>query len=92
MKPRNYARENELYKSKPEQVKLREIRNAARQEAIKEGKAHVGDGTSVDHIDPLSKGGSRGEKNQRIVPFDTNSSFSRYPDRGVKKNVPTKRK
>ena len=89
---RDYKRENELYKSKPAQVKLRDIRNAARQDAIKDGRAHVGDGTAIDHKDPLSKGGGTGLGNQRIVPFDDNSSFSRYPDRAVKRNVPTKKK
>ena len=54
--PRDYQKENK-YKAKPEQIKLRGIRNKARLAAIKSGKAKVGDGTSVEHIKPLSKGG-----------------------------------
>ena len=56
-KKRDYKRENKIYKSKPEQIKLRSARNKARRQAIKEGRAKVGDGTSVEHIKPLSKGG-----------------------------------
>ena len=39
---------------------------------MKEGKVKKGDGMHVDHIRPLSKGGSNGKKNLRIVPAKTN--------------------
>ena len=87
-KKRDYKRENEIYKSKPEQKKLRALRNKARQQAIKEGKAKVGDGTSVEHIKPLSKGGKNTRKNTKIVSFADNSSFDRNSDRSVRKNTP----
>ena len=45
------------YNAKPENVKKRVENNAARREAIKEGRAHVGDGKDVDHIKPLENGG-----------------------------------
>lgn len=90
---RDYKKENEKYKSRPDQVKKREERNAARQAAIKAGKVHVGDGTSIDHIVPLSKHGSLSKSNQRIVPVEVNSSFERNPDGSVKANIPkSKRK
>jgi|TARA_R110000796_G_C14282429_1_gene402848 hypothetical protein len=84
--PRDYKKENE-YKSKPEQIRLRGIRNKAREAAIKAGKAKVGDGTSVDHIKPLSKGGSEKANNTRLISFAKNSSFQRNADSSVKKNT-----
>lgn len=89
---RNYKRENELYKSKPEQIEARVRRNKVRREAIREGRAKVGDGTAIDHKTPLSKGGSDADSNLRVTDFDANSSFSRNPDRSVKVNKPQRRK
>ena len=87
-KKRDYKRENEIYKSLPKQKKLRALRNKARQQAIKEGRAKVGDGTSVEHIKPLSKGGTNSRKNTKIVSFADNSSFDRNSDRSVRRNTP----
>ena len=84
---RDYKKENE-YKSTPDQIKKRVARNKARQQAIKEGKASVGDGTSVEHIKPLSKGGKNTAKNTKIVSFADNSSFDRNSDKSVRKNTP----
>ena len=39
------------YQKSPEQIQKRENRNLARQHAIKDGKAHVGDNTDVMHKD-----------------------------------------
>jgi|TARA_R110000796_G_scaffold212912_1_gene329021 hypothetical protein len=85
--PRDYQKENK-YKAKPEQIKLRGIRNKARLAAIKSGKAKVGDGTSVEHIKPLSKGGKNTPKNTKLVSFADNSSFDRNSDKSVRKNTP----
>jgi hypothetical protein len=74
---RDYKRENKEYNSKPEVIKKRVQRNKARQDAIKDGKAKVGDGTSVDHIKPLSKGGSNSKSNLRVVKAEENYSFRR---------------
>lgn len=46
---RNYAKENR-WESSPEQVRRRVARNAARRKAIREGRAHKGDGKEVDHL------------------------------------------
>lgn len=46
---RNYAKET-AYENSPAQVKRREARNKARRKAIKQGKAHKGDGKEVDHL------------------------------------------
>lgn len=89
-KKRDYKHENEMYKSKPEQIKLRVMRNKARREAIREGRVEKGDGKEIDHITPLSKGGSNSKSNTRIRSKSQNSSFSRNPDNSVKKNSPKK--
>jgi hypothetical protein len=85
--PRDYKKEN-LYKSKPDQIKKRVLRNKARRQAIKDGKAKVGDGTSVEHKKPLSKGGTNGKGNLKIVSFEDNSSFDRNSNKSVRRNTP----
>lgn len=88
-KQRDYQRENELYKSKPDQIHKRVERNKARRLAIKQGRVHVGDGRELDHIRPLSKGGSSVPSNLRVTSKSRNSSFSRNADGSVKRNKPT---
>lgn len=90
MATRDYQKENK-YKAKPEQIKMRVARNKARRQAIREGKVAVGDGKELDHIKPLSKGGTNSKSNIRITTKSKNSSFSRNPDRSVKRNVPKKK-
>ena len=67
-KKRDYAKEYAQFHGKPEQIKNRAKRNKAR--AIAGLK--VGDSREVDHIRPLSKGGSNGPKNTRVVSRATN--------------------
>jgi len=45
------------YNARPEEVAKRVKNNAARREAIKDGKAHVGDGKDVAHKKSLENGG-----------------------------------
>lgn len=85
---RDYQRENEMYKSKPDQIAKRVARNKARREAIKAGRVKKGDGKEIDHIIPLSKGGSNHTSNTRIRSKSQNSSFSRNADSSVKRNAP----
>lgn len=47
---RNYRREYDTYAALPLQKKRRADRNRARRQAIKEGRAHKGDGMEVDHL------------------------------------------
>jgi hypothetical protein len=89
-KKRPYKKEYEEYQGKPEQIKKRAARNAARAELVKDGKVHKGDGQDVDHIKPLSKGGGSSKKNLRVKPANENRSFSRNSDHTVKKNSPKK--
>ena len=65
---RDYKKEYREYHSRPEQVKNRAARNAAR----KAMGLKVGDPREVDHKKPLAKGGSNSKKNLRVVSRTTN--------------------
>lgn len=84
---RDYRRENILYNSKPKQRKNRSERTLARIQAIKDGRASKGDHRDLDHIVPLSKGGSNAKSNQRMVSESRNRSFARNPDGSLKTQV-----
>lgn len=73
---RDYQQENK-YKSTPEQIHARVLRNKARREAISAGLVKKGDGKEIDHIKPLSKGGSNARSNLRAVSASANDSFRR---------------
>ncbi len=81
---RDYKRENELYNSKPEQIKARSERTTARRAANAAGVTHKGDGKDLDHKKPLSKGGSNDKSNLRVVSKSENRSFSRNKDGSLK--------
>ena len=85
-KTRPYKKEYEEYQGKPEQIKKRAKRNAARAELMKDGKVHKGDGRDVDHIKPLSKGGTSAKSNLRVKSASNNRSYSRNADHTVKSN------
>ena len=74
---RNYRKEYDNYHSRPEQIKNRNKRNAARAELMKEGLVHKGDGKDVDHKRPLDKGGSNSRSNLRVQSKSANRSFPR---------------
>lgn len=46
---RDYKQEGK-WEAQPEQKKRRAARNRARRKAIKEGRAHKGDGKELDHV------------------------------------------
>ena len=87
-KKRDYTRENEVTKSKPENIAKRVARNKARRMLMREGLVKKGDGKHVDHKKPLSKGGSNKRSNLRVKDGRKNSTFARNPDKSIK----TKRK
>lgn len=67
-KKRNYRKEYDTYHSTAEQRKNRSTRNKARRKM----NLSVGDPREVDHKKPLSKGGTNGKKNLRVVSRKTN--------------------
>jgi len=71
---RNYKREYEQFHGKPEQIKKRAQRVQARRNVIKvKGKSAV-KGMDVDHIVPLSRGGSNNMSNLRVTSVKKNRS------------------
>jgi 5-methylcytosine-specific restriction endonuclease McrA len=80
---RDYQKENE-YKSRPDQIKKRVMRNKARRMLEREGLVSKGDGKHVDHKTPLSKGGSNSRSNLRVRSASANSSYQRKSDGSMK--------
>jgi hypothetical protein len=88
---RDYTREAEWEKKKkPERKTQRNLRNKARYEMIKQGKASVGDGKDVGHKKALSKGGSNSLGNLFVQNRKENQSFSRNKDGSMKSEVSKK--
>ena len=81
---RDYKDEYKNYQGTDAQKKNRAKRNNARRGAIASGSASKGDGKDVDHKTPLSKGGSNGKSNQRVVKASSNRSFARNSKGGIK--------
>lgn len=81
---RNYREEYDKYHSKPKQRKNRSLRTIARNQAIADGRVSRGDGKDIDHIKPLSKGGSNAKSNTRVVSQHTNRSFARKKNGSMK--------
>lgn len=80
---RDYKKERK-YDSKPEVMKRRAKRKAARRLLEKEGKVKKFDGKHVDHKKPLSKGGSNKRSNLRVVSAKKNVSYARNKKGGMK--------
>ena len=74
---RDYKAEYANYQGKPEQIKNRAKRNAARRDLEKEGLVRKGDGKDVDHKKPIDKGGSNARSNLRVQSKSENRSFRR---------------
>jgi len=79
---RNYRREYDTYQGKPEQIKKRAMRNAARAKLMKAGKVRKGDGMDVAHVKAFDKGGSN-KDGVRVERASANRSF----DRDAKHNL-----
>lgn len=91
-KPRPYKKEYQQQLARGEQ-KTRNARDRARYAVDKtgvdkngNGKADVREGKDLEHIKPLSKGGTNSRKNIRIETPSQNRSFSRNSDHTVKVN------
>ena len=68
MEKRDYKKEYREYQGTPEQIENRSKRNQARRKM----GLKVGDPREVDHVKPLSKGGSNKKTNLRAVSRTTN--------------------
>lgn len=65
------------YNARPEEVAKRVKNNAARREAIKEGRARVGDGKDVAHKRSLENGGTNAPGNTTVQDRKTNRGWRR---------------
>ena len=83
-KPRPYKHEYETYDGTPAVKKKRAQRNKARRMLEREGVVHKGDGKDVDHVTPLSKGGTSKRSNLRAVSSSANRSVKRNKDSSLK--------
>jgi len=63
---------DKAYQKSDKQKKNRAARNKARASAIKKGSVKLGDRKDVDHVKPLSKGGSKSTKNTRVISRSKN--------------------
>lgn len=80
----------DLYTSRPEIIKKRDQQNAAHDAMeVKLGHPIHQD---VDHIKPISKGGTNDSKNLRVVSPGSNRSFKRNPDSSLKSQTSDREK
>lgn len=80
---RDYKAEQK-YDGKPEVKKKRAQRNKARRMLEREGLVHKGDGKDIDHVKPLSKGGTSTRSNLRVKSASANRSYKRNSDGSMK--------
>jgi hypothetical protein len=96
-KPRPYKKEYQQQKERGESEK-RNARERARYMIDKtgadknnNGKADRREGKDIDHVIPLSKGGTNSKSNLKIKSASANRSYSRNSDHTVKVNKPKKK-
>lgn len=82
-KKRDYASEYKNYQGTPEQLKKQSERHKARRAYVK-ANGPVPAGHDIDHVKPLSKGGTSKLSNLRAVPKSKNRSFARTSSNKVK--------
>lgn len=83
-KIRDYKDEYAKYQGTEKQKTNRAKRNTARSQMEKAGRVSKGDGKDVDHKIPLSKGGSKGKSNLRVVSKSANRSYARTRKGAIK--------
>lgn len=77
VKPRDYAAEYARFHGKPEEIKKRAKRNAARSQMAKShGKAAIA-GKDVHHKTPLRNGGGNGKSNLALSSVHKNRGWER---------------
>ena len=70
------------YNSKPSSKKDRASRNAARSEAMREGKVHKGDGKDIDHKNSNPRDNRKG--NTQVLSASKNRAMNQYDKRKKK--------
>jgi 5-methylcytosine-specific restriction endonuclease McrA len=80
---RDYNRETETAKARGEDEGNR-LRKRARRKLQAKGMVKPNDGKEIDHVKPLSKGGSNGDKNLRVTTVSKNRAFPRNTDGSMK--------
>lgn len=74
---RDYRREYDKYAGRKSEIHKRVLRNKARRYMMKLGRVRKGDNKDVDHRKALSRGGTGGRSNLRVVSAHSNRSFAR---------------
>jgi len=75
---RDWQKEKARQKASPEKLKAKLARQDARRELDRKGVDRAG--KDIDHIKPLSKGGSNKASNRRLVSPSSNRSYKRNSD------------
>jgi hypothetical protein len=94
--PRPYKHEYEKQKERGEHPDRMERQRARRKmdasspDKNGNGKADKREGKDIDHVKPLSKGGTNAKSNLKLKTPSANRSFSRNSDHTVKVNKPKK--
>ena len=86
-KPRPYKKEYQQQKARGEQP-ARNTRERARYAMDAQGIDRTG--KDIDHVKPLSKGGTNAKSNLKLKTPSANRSFTRNSDHTVKRNKPKK--
>lgn len=85
---RNYSKEYKTAKTRGEVATGHDSgsaeRHRARRLAVKKGMVSTGDGKDVDHIKPLSKGGTTTPGNLRVESAHDNRSYPRTRKGAIK--------
>lgn len=77
VKPRDYKAEYARFHGKPEEIKKRAKRNAARAEMVKtHGKAALS-GKDIDHKTPLRNGGGNAKSNLSVSSVHRNRGWEK---------------
>jgi hypothetical protein len=63
------------YNARPEEVAKRVKNNAARREAMEEGRVRKGDGKDVSHVKSLENGGTNAKGNLKVQDRSTNRGW-----------------
>jgi 5-methylcytosine-specific restriction endonuclease McrA len=75
VKTAQQKKSDKAYAARPEQIKKRTERNAARAALMKKGVVHKGDGLEVDHKTPIARGGGNAQSNLQAVPAAQNEGW-----------------